>query len=194
MTGNKIRAILLALAVALGVLVPLTVTHQADAGTTNCKRLHRYVNDKKSDGSLGSDTWYIKTTFRYDYCNNGKRRWVVPFGHVESYNREGFSMSCSQLTGWNTLRSVRFNPYYWDMSGRNFNPGATSVRCDTSTQNAKSVIYPVASRERLYFVDGQPPKARIVYKVDKASAGLFEIEGSMMAKLRQCSGWNTTPC
>lgn len=148
----------------LAVLVPVP----SQAADLRCKdgtsMNSKVVNDKFMPLTEGKN-WRIKVRVNYRYCYNPSNgvRWVKPREAVGSYNREGDSMNCQGLPG--QLSHVRFNMYFWDNYGRNFNPVEFEVPCDESTMNSWRQRYSWDRVPKLYFPSGEPPRWKTNFKV-----------------------------
>lgn len=173
-----------------GTVVALTVFAPA-AHAANCVGVHRYDTAHTNDGSTGDDEWWFKFSVHYSYCHAKGPDFVKgPFVVGVGYNQEGSHMSCSVASNAR-LEYVGFNPYFWDGTGRNFNPGEIRVPCDSSTRNSRVETY---RGERLYVFDGhQAPRAKVNWRIEKAGP-FWEKSGSMSVVLRGCSGKASNPC
>ena len=141
-------------------------------------------SDSKTIGVAQGNDLYLKTTIQYRATlnkNTGKR-WVKPVLTIAMYNRSGTRMNCGV---WRIFGHLEVNPYFWDASGRNFNPGKFRVNCDESTINSNSQHYELDNVPRLFFVDGAAPRWKV--NIDVIEAGVDEhttLSGRMHWPLR----------
>jgi hypothetical protein len=101
-------------------------------------------------------------------------------------------MGCSDIWDNNPLDYVRFNPYFSDAGGRNFNPGPVDVPCREDTTANRAETY---DGERLYHSAGRVPRLRVTWDIEKGGPiSWYEGNGAMTIALRSCSGRGTNEC
>lgn len=159
-----------------------------------CATKYRFQTDHWNDGTLGADEWWFTATVHYLYCVvSYSPDYAIPKFASGHYNFEGDSQNCNPLIAPNVMRQVRFNGYFWDGEGRNFNPGGFDVEC--SKRSYRTVTQYYDTHVKLYAVDGVPPKWKFNY--DLARSSFFNDShhyGYVSGHMRKCSGIGSNRC
>lgn len=172
-----------------GALAGATTDTVVNVGgtTVTCYTRNRWERDHWNDGTVGADEWWFTAKHYYQYCawpNSADS--VRLLKSTYSYNFEGSSQNCS-LSLPHGMKYVRFDSYFSDSAGRNFNPPSVAVTCSTRSYRAVSVYYD--TDVHLWTGGGQAPRFRTNYDLVRTGlAADIHHSGTLAGTLRSCSG------
>jgi hypothetical protein len=163
------------------------------AVTVTCSTRNRWQRDHWNDGTVGADEWWFTAKHYYQYCAWPHSADSVRLLKSEyRYDFEGDSQTCD-LRLPHGMKYVKFNSYFSDSAGRNFNPDAKAVTCSTTSHRTVFVYYD--TDVQLWTSDGHAPKFRTNYDLVRTTVlADTHHNGTLGGTLRSCTGRGSALC
>ncbi len=164
--------------------------------TVTCYTRNRWERDHWNDGTIGADEWWFTAKHYEHYCAWPNSADSVRLLKSEyRYDFEGDSQNCNIYgAGTHVMKYVKFNSYFSDNAGRNFNPGAKAVTCSKTSHRTVFVYYD--TNTLLWTSDGAVPRFRTNYTLVRTDfpGGDTSHSGTLGGALRKCSGRGFASC
>ena len=164
--------------------------------TVTCYTRNRWERDHWNDGTIGADEWWFTAKHYEHYCAWPNSADSVRLLKSEyRYDFEGDSQNCNIYgAGTHVMKYVKFNSYFSDNAGRNFNPPAVAVTCSKTSHRTVFDYYD--TNTLLWTSDGAVPRFRTNYTLVRTDfpGGDTSHSGTLGGALRKCSGRGFASC